>query len=70
MEEIRGLSLEELDGQHAELLPDRLEMRRRRKQHAHLICQNATFIVFIGDEQFAPGAGPNGANVCFIQQAQ
>jgi hypothetical protein len=69
MEEIRGLSLEELDGQHAELLPDRLEMRKR-KQKAHLVCQNAVFVTFVGDENFAPGAGPNGANVCFIQQAQ
>ena len=33
--EIRGLSLEELEVQHAELLPDRIEMRRfnRRRRH-------------------------------------
>ena len=30
--EIRGLSLEELEVQHAELLPDRIEMRRFRRR--------------------------------------
>ena len=29
---IKGLSLEELEAQHAELLPDRIEMRRRRRR--------------------------------------
>jgi len=33
--EIRGLSLEELEGQHAELLPDRIEMRRFRRRRNH-----------------------------------
>ena len=28
-----GLSLEELEGQSVELLPDRIEMRRRRRRH-------------------------------------
>ncbi len=27
-----GLSLEELEGQHVELLPDRIEMRRRNRR--------------------------------------
>ena len=30
--EIRGLSLEELEAQHVELLPDRIEMRRFRRR--------------------------------------
>ena len=29
--EIRGLTLEELEAQHVELLPERIEMRRRRR---------------------------------------
>jgi hypothetical protein len=29
-EAVKGLTLEELEGQRAELLPDRIEMRRRR----------------------------------------
>jgi hypothetical protein len=37
--EIRGLSLEELEGQHTELVPDRIEMRRfnrrRRNRNRH-----------------------------------
>ena len=35
--EIRGLSLEELEAQHVELLPDRIEMRRfnRRRRNRH-----------------------------------
>ena len=35
--EIRGLSLEELEAQHVELLPERIEMRRfnRRRRNRH-----------------------------------
>ena len=35
--EIRGLSLEELEAQHVELVPDRIEMRRfnRRRRNRH-----------------------------------
>ena len=36
--EIRGLTLEELEAQHVELVPDRLEMRRwnrRRNRNRH-----------------------------------
>jgi hypothetical protein len=29
--EIKGLTLEELEGQHVELVPERIEMRRRRR---------------------------------------
>ena len=31
--EIRGLTLEELEAQHVELLPERIEMRRRRRRN-------------------------------------
>ena len=48
--ETRGLSLEELEAQHVELLPDRIEMRRwrrrRRNRHHgggfHQDCDQAT----------------------------
>jgi len=30
--EVRGLSREELETQHAQLLPERIEMRRRRRR--------------------------------------
>jgi len=35
--EIRGLSLEELEAQHVELVPERIEMRRfnRRRRNRH-----------------------------------
>jgi len=33
--EIRGLSLEELEAQHVELVPDRIEMRRWRRRRNH-----------------------------------
>ena len=38
-----GLALEELEGQHAELLPDRIEMRRRGNRRRHttrFVCFN------------------------------
>ena len=31
--EVRGLTLEELEAQHVELLPERIEMRRRRRRN-------------------------------------
>jgi hypothetical protein len=33
--EIRGLTLEELEAQHVELLPERIEMRRWRRRRNH-----------------------------------
>ena len=39
--EIRGLSLEELEAQHIELLPERIEMRRRRRRGFRQDCDNA-----------------------------
>ncbi len=35
---IKGLSLEELEGQRTELLPDRIEMRRRRRRRGGFRC--------------------------------
>jgi len=39
--EIRGLTLEELEAQHVELLPERIEMRRRRKGGFRQDCDQA-----------------------------
>ncbi len=41
--EIRGLDLEELEAQHVELLPERVEMRRRNRRGRgnQLRCNNA-----------------------------
>jgi hypothetical protein len=57
-----GLSLKELEGQNVELLPDRIEMRRRKKGGRY-DCDNA---------QVNAGVIPitllnNGAAVCFRQ---
>ena len=40
--EIRGLELEELEAQHVELLPERVEMRRNRRRGNQLRCNNAS----------------------------
>ncbi len=41
--EIRGLDLEELEAQHVELLPERVEMRRRNRGRGNqLRCNNAS----------------------------
>jgi len=43
MEKIeKGLALEELEAQTAELLPDRLEMHRRRRRRGSRIRRNAS----------------------------
>ncbi len=57
-----GLSLKELEGQNVELLPDRIEMRRRRRNRGY-DCDNA---------QVNNGVVPftlanNTAAVCFSQ---
>ncbi len=44
---IKGLSLEELEGQRTELLPDRIEMRRRRRRRGGFRC-TATAISGLG----------------------
>jgi hypothetical protein len=36
--EARGLSREELEAQHVELLPERIEMRRRRRHRIRQTC--------------------------------
>jgi hypothetical protein len=36
--EARGLSWEELEAQHVELLPERIEMRRRRRHRIRQTC--------------------------------
>ncbi len=36
METFKGLTLEELEGQDAQLLPDRIEMRRRRRRRPQI----------------------------------
>ena len=38
----KGLALEELEAQTAELLPDRLEMRRWRRRRGNRIRRNAS----------------------------
>ncbi len=58
-----GLSLSELEGQSVELLPDRIEMRRRRRNRGRYDCDNA---------QVNTGVIPitlanNNAAVCFSQ---
>jgi hypothetical protein len=42
--EIRGLTLEELEAQHVELVPERIEMRRRRRNRGGFVqdCDQAT----------------------------
>ncbi len=44
-----GLSLEELRAETAELLPDRLEMRRRRRRNGGIKC---TGVNVAGDDNF------------------
>jgi len=36
METFKGLTLEELEGQDPQLLPDRIEMRRRRRRRPQI----------------------------------
>ena len=70
-----GLSLEELEGQSVELLPDRIEMRRRNRRRNRggggFDCDNANVNTGVLN---APGAnnnplllGNNSAAVCFSQ---
>jgi ribosomal protein L29 len=61
--EIRGLDLEELEAQRVELLPERVEMRRRNRRGRgnQLRCNNAAvnlLAIPIG----------SGIQVCFFQR--
>jgi hypothetical protein len=62
-----GLSLEELEGQNVELLPDRIEMRRRHRRRNRggggFDCDNAQFNVGV----VPITALNNYAAICFSQ---
>ena len=55
-----GLALEELEAQHVELLPDRIEMHRRRttRRSRNINCDTQAIAVLAG-------IGINGAQTCF-----
>ncbi len=55
-----GLGLEELEAQHVELLPDRVEMhvRKRRVRRGNIVCDQQAIAV-IG------GVATNLGQVCF-----
>lgn len=71
--ETYGLSLEEIQGQNVELLPDRIEMRhrRRRGRHVRLVCQSAApFLGIAGNDiDIDDSVVGAAANQCFVQQA-
>ena len=56
-----GLSIEELEGQSVELLPDRIEMRRRRR--GRYDCDNANVNQGVLNVPLAN----NSAAICFSQ---
>jgi hypothetical protein len=63
----KGLALEELEAQHVELLPDRVEMHRRRRttrrvRRGNINCSQQAIAVLLG------GAA-NGPQACFIINA-
>ncbi len=60
----KGLALEELEAQHVELLPDRVEMHRghrhtRRVRRKNINCDQQAIAVLLG-------VAVNGAQNCFI----
>ncbi len=59
-----GLALEELEAQHVELLPDRVEMhvRKRRVRRGNIVCDQQAIAVLAG-------IATNGAGTCFIINA-
>jgi hypothetical protein len=70
--ETYGLSIEEIQGQHVELLPDRIEMKHRRgRRHVRLVCQSAApFLGIAGDDiDIDDSVVGVAANQCFVQQA-
>ena len=63
----KGLALEELEAQHVELLPDRVEMHRghrhvRRVRRGNIVCDQQAIAVLAG-------VALNGAGTCFIINA-
>ncbi len=59
----KGLALEELEAQHVELLPDRVEMHRghrhvRRVRRGNINCDQQAIAVLAG-------IATNGAQTCF-----
>ncbi len=63
----KGLALQELEAQHVELLPDRVEMHRWWHRHRHVrrirsgnISCDAQAIAVLA------GVAVNGAQTCFI----
>ena len=58
-----GLALEELEAQHVELLPDRVEMHRRKKRvrRGNINCEQQALAVL--------AAATNGPATCFIINA-
>ena len=58
-----GLSLEELEVQTIELLPDRIEMRRRKRGRHHQDCDAAQVGVGVANVPIAN----NNAAVCLRQ---
>jgi hypothetical protein len=62
--EIRGLSLEELEAQHVELVPERIEMRRRRRGRGGFRqdCDNA----FVNTGVLPINVGGQNA-ICIVQ---
>ena len=64
-----GLSLEELEGQNVELLPDRIEMRRRNRRRRN---RGGGFVQDCDAAQLATGVlnvpiANNNAAACLVQ---
>jgi hypothetical protein len=53
-----GLSLEELEAQNVELLPDRIEMKHRRGKRQRVVCQSVAGVV-AGDDAFGDATSIN-----------
>ena len=71
--EIRGLSLEELEAQHVELVPDRIEMRRfsRRNRRRNRRHNRAAFVQDCDQATINTGIVPvnvGGQNAICIRQ--
>ncbi len=61
-----GLSLEELEAQNVELLPERIEMRHRRHKRQRVVCQSVAGVI-AGDDVF--GGDATSINFCPALQA-
>ncbi len=62
-----GLSLEELEAQNVELLPERIEMRHRRHKRQRVVCQSVAAVI-AGDDVFG-GSDATSINFCPALQA-